>query len=435
MRLGSGEVPRIALGCDTMVALGEAARQGHTIFAKNSDRPPGECQPLVLVERAEHPPGTSVRCQYVEIGQVRETCRVLGSQPVWLWGFEHGVNEYGLAVGNETIFGREPAAATGLLGMDLVRLALERATRAEQALQILIDLIEEHGQGGSGFRELEFPYDNSFLVADPREAWILEAFGRTWAARRCRPTDAITNHITIGQDWDRLSPDAEDRARSLGFAATSPFDFAAAFRESEKIPPVMSEGRLRRSRGLLERARGDVTLATLREILRDHDASGARFVRGASPEEAAFHTICMHQGVARTAASIIAELDDHRRGPQMAWTSFGRPCAAVFFPVIAAGALPRAFRDGSDEPSDALWWVFERLATAVEDDPGASARVRESFDALEADLAAMWEGARPALESIVPGGDERPATEFMQDVAARVEAAARALLAACTTRR
>jgi hypothetical protein len=47
----------------------------------------------------------------------------------------------------------------------------------------------------------------------------------------------------------------------------------------------------------------------------------------------------------------------------------------------------------------------------------------------------MWEGARPALESIVPGGDERPATEFMQDVAARVEAAARALLAACTTRR
>jgi hypothetical protein len=33
--------------CDTMVAMGEAAGKGQTLFAKNSDRPPEECQPLV----------------------------------------------------------------------------------------------------------------------------------------------------------------------------------------------------------------------------------------------------------------------------------------------------------------------------------------------------------------------------------------------------
>jgi dipeptidase len=280
---------------------------------------------------------------------------VLGSRPIWLWGFEHGVNEHGLAIGNETIFGREPPAAVGLLGMDLVRLGLERAATAEQALAVLIDLIEAHGQGGSGFREFEFPYNNSFLIADPRQAWILEALGRTWTARRCHATDAITNHVTIGGDWERLSPGAGERARALGEPERTPFDFAAAFRDRENIPAAMSEGRLRRSRGLLANARGDVTAATLRRVLRDHDATGARFVRGARPEEEAFHTICMHEGVARTVASMIAELEEDRRGPQTAWISFGRPCASLFFPVVAAGVLPRALCEGTDAPSDALW--------------------------------------------------------------------------------
>jgi dipeptidase len=424
----------LAAGCDTMVALGEAALHGKTLFAKNSDRPPGECQPLLLVERARHSPGATARCQYIEIPQVAETFRVLGSRPVWLWGFEHGVNEHGLAIGNETIFGREPAAATGLLGMDLVRLGLERATSAEQALEVLVDLIEAHGQGGSGFREFEFPYDNSFLIADPREAWILEAFGRTWAARRCRATDSITNHITIGDDWERLSSGAAPRARSLGAPDRSRLDFAAAFRETEKVPPAMSEGRLRRSRGLLERARGEVTPAILRGILRDHDATGSRFVRGATPDQEAYHTLCMHEGVARTAASIIAELDAARRGPQTAWISFGRPCASAFFPVVAAGVLPAALVTGSDEPSEDLWWIFERLSRAVEDDAGRFRRVRETFDELEETLADEWRRARSTLEAIVPGGDERPATELMESVAARVESTARALLAACDQR-
>ena len=32
--------------CDTLVALGPYTRDGRTLFAKNSDRPPTECQPL-----------------------------------------------------------------------------------------------------------------------------------------------------------------------------------------------------------------------------------------------------------------------------------------------------------------------------------------------------------------------------------------------------
>lgn len=411
-----------------MVALGAATRRGRTLFAKNSDRPPGECQPLVLLDRAEHPPGSLVRCQYIEIPQARMTARVLGSRPVWLWGLEHGVNEHGVAIGNETVFGHEAPSEVGLLGMDLVRLALERAATARQAVEILIDLIETHGQGGSGFRGLEFPYNNAFLVADPTEAWILEALGRTWATRRCHATDAISNHVSIAADWDRLAPNAANRARELGRAVTEPLDFAATFRDRDTIPPVMSEGRLRRSRGLLAAARGQITRGTLREILRDHDATGRRFVPGARFEEEQYHTLCMHQGVSRTAASLIAELDPSRQGPQTAWASFGRPCASVFFPVIAAGELPRAFREGSDAPSECLWWTFEQLAARVEEDLAVADRVRKVFDELEEELENTWDCSAAEIHALGSNGDERIATEFMATIAARVEQVATGLL-------
>src|SRR5437016_3916116 len=48
--------------CDTMVALGPTTAGGHTLFAKNSDRPADECQPLVLQERRSHAPGAVAAC-------------------------------------------------------------------------------------------------------------------------------------------------------------------------------------------------------------------------------------------------------------------------------------------------------------------------------------------------------------------------------------
>jgi len=84
-------------GCDTLVAMAAATADRSVIFARNSDRLPDECQHLRAHPSREWAEGATVRCQYQALPQARPTHRVLGSQPFWLWGFEHGVNERGVA--------------------------------------------------------------------------------------------------------------------------------------------------------------------------------------------------------------------------------------------------------------------------------------------------------------------------------------------------
>src|SRR3990172_4530446 len=143
--------------CASLVAVGAETAAGVTLFAKNSDRKSGECQPLVQFPETMHPPRSVLRCTYVEIPQVAETYRVMGHSPFWLWGFEHGVNEHGVAIGNHTVFTRDPLAGEGLIGMDLVRLGLERAANARAAVDLLSGLIERYGQGGSGYADKQWP--------------------------------------------------------------------------------------------------------------------------------------------------------------------------------------------------------------------------------------------------------------------------------------
>ena len=111
--------------CDTMVALGNSTRSGNILFAKNSDRPVNEAQPLVLFEAADHAPGEELKCTYITIPQVEHTYRVMGSQPYWLWGFEHGMNEHKVVIGNEAVWSKEEEETeNGLIGMDLLRLEM-----------------------------------------------------------------------------------------------------------------------------------------------------------------------------------------------------------------------------------------------------------------------------------------------------------------------
>jgi len=126
--------------CDTFVASPRVTAGECMILAKNSDREPNEAQNITFVPAMTHPPKSILRCTYIDIPQVEHTHAVLLSRPYWMFGGEMGVNEYGVAIGNEAVFTKEPyhKKNNALLGMDILRIALERSISAKQAWNIII---------------------------------------------------------------------------------------------------------------------------------------------------------------------------------------------------------------------------------------------------------------------------------------------------------
>ena len=367
--------------CDTLVTV----LPDRVLFAKNSDRDPNEAQFLDWQPRREHPAGTRVRCTWIEIPQARTTHAVLLSRPYWMWGAEIGANEHAVAIGNEAVFTRGSVAATGLTGMDLLRLALERSDTAERAVEAIVDLLEAHGQGGGcGHENRAFRYHNSFLVADPRGAFVLETAGRRWQAERVTQAWSISNGFTlpgIGAESDRL------KTRISACHSRRPRTLAAAARACDV---------------------GDL-MSALRDH-GDHRAPQYRVLNGAMAAP------CMHAGglvaASQTTASWVSEL---RPGSARHWvTGTAAPCTGLFKPVRVCEPL-----DIGPQPTDradpaSLWWRHERLHRRVMRDP---ARLMPLFEAERDAVEAAWRAAPPEPAAAFAGADR-----LLEHWVARVEA-------------
>ena len=123
--------------CDTLGRIGEKV----SYFAKNSDRSPNEAQVLEY-HPARRGLSGDLQCTYIAIPEAAQTNAVLLSRPKWMWGAEMGVNEHGLCIGNEAVFTRGAYGKSGLTGMDLLRLALERCSTANEAAELILELLE-----------------------------------------------------------------------------------------------------------------------------------------------------------------------------------------------------------------------------------------------------------------------------------------------------
>lgn len=351
--------------CDTLIAAPEVTKNKTTIFAKNSDRPPNEAQHLAWFPAQTHSPGMKVQCTYLEIPQVRETHAVLLSKPFWMWGAEMGVNEHGLAIGNEAVFSKIPANKTpALLGMDLLRLALERAVTPKEAIGVIVDLLEEYGQGGNCEQKGELYYHNSFLIADHGETWVLETVDGHWASREVTPIYSISNILTIEDQWDESSVGFQDYTVKKKFAQSKEeINFSRNY--SDFLYTTFSDARRRcsRSRGLMESNSGNITVQTMASILRDHHVhpDPAAGIAGAD--------ICMHASfgpirVSQTTGSMIVSLEEGN--PLVFTTGTAAPCTGIFKPCWVDAPsqdqipLPQDYYDPKT-----TFWSHERLHREV----------------------------------------------------------------------
>lgn len=380
--------------CDTVFVDGLSSRRGHAFFAKNSDREPDEAQCVELLSGRRPEAGSRVRTTYLTLPEVAATHRVLLCRPFWMWGAEMGVNEHGVAIGNEAVFTRAPAESPALLGMDLVRLGLERAASAEAALDVITSLLEEHGQGGAaGYRNRRFRYDSSFIIADAGSGWVLETAGRAWVAKRVHGVRAISNSLTLRDDWDRASPGLSARARDWGLApGRGKLDFARTFAKPLLARAANAPGRRACLEGALAARSSEVELEDVLAALRSH----GRLDRPDRATRALRATVCAHAGPlptrasSQTTGSLVVELG----AEALAWvTGTSAPCLSVFRPLWPAGDEALRTRTPSARFDPAVtWWrheVMHRLALGQL--TGTLARLGQERDAVERRFAmAAW---------------------------------------------
>lgn len=158
-----------------------------------------------------------------QIPQVPKTYSVVGN-----------MNEHQVAITESTFGGRsELVDTTGIMDYgSLIYIALQRATTAREAIQIMTDLVKEHGYYSSG---------ESFSIADKNEAWVMEMIGKgtgnkgaVWVAIRI-PDDCISAHANQARiqqipfdDKENClySPDVVSFAREKGYFKGKDKDFS-----------------------------------------------------------------------------------------------------------------------------------------------------------------------------------------------------------------
>ena len=371
--------------CDTLVALPPATANRSVIFAKSADCEVNEANALVRIPRSQQIAGESVRITHLVIPQAPETHEILLTKAFWTYGCEVGVNEYGLAMGEEAVFTTEAGRETkdGVIGPDLMRLALERCRNCKEAIDFMTGTLERYGQGGNCEMKGNSHFDSSFLMADTSEAYVLETAGRQWAVKKLDRVGSISNLLTIRTDWNRCS------AQKSG----AKFDWAGSFALPEVPPTLGSPQRVAITYKGLADASGAITVETAFGIMRHHSD-------GYHPATADAHrNVCVHAGPQENRwwqadGVMVTECD---ADGVIVWvTGTSGTCVSIFKPVFLGMPLPDIGPVPTEHVNlDSLWWKHEllhRRAMAAFDE--VVPEIRRDFDVLERDFLAQAPAVR-----------------------------------------
>jgi dipeptidase len=225
---------------------------GHAWLAGYGDEPSSHW--LEICPHTVHQPGTSFAAgvgkgadlpgQRIDLPQASETFRHLRVSYSYYKGVpapitNGGLNEHGVAVrdvwspSRTELIDMTPKDQRGLNYSDLARICLERARSARHGVELMGELIAQHGEASYG--------GNSHLIADSSEAWVVIQFAGgkgLWAAERLG-ADSIRasrpgyiHEIPVNEPghMDYLySPNLLSFAREMGWYNGGPFDVNAVY--------------------------------------------------------------------------------------------------------------------------------------------------------------------------------------------------------------
>jgi secernin len=327
--------------CDTYVSLNTWSKDRSVIFGKNSDRLDSEIQLITYVPRKMYSSGEEVKCTHISIPQVSETAAILLSQPYWMWGAEIGANEYNVVIGNESVQTREPLKNNGLLGMDLLRLGLERGKTARDALNIMTRLLEKYSQGGS-HSLTGYNYHNSFLIADTEEAYVLETAGDWWIAEIVKDYRSISNHISIKGKGDMRREGIIQHAVEQGYCRD---DNDFSFRNTFSLIPLPDEFPITDRDGCslhqLSTNKGKLTVPMMINFLREHEVG-----------------ICRHTRKDQSVGSQVSLLRKNNKKSIHWFTGSTIPCLSIYKPYIFPSGEQKVMEPGPYSSINQDWfWV------------------------------------------------------------------------------
>ena len=203
------------------------AADSHALYGALYHTPGGKHKSGAMLPVYEWDTGRYLR----DIPQVKETWSTIGN-----------MNEHSLIIGETTYGGRrELEDSTGRMDYgSLIYITLQRAKTAREAIGVIAELADTYGYASSG---------ESFSIADPDEAWIMELIGKgfkddgkggnarkgiVWVARRI-PDGYVSAHAnqaritTFPKDDPEnclYSPDVISFAREMGYYNGPDADFS-----------------------------------------------------------------------------------------------------------------------------------------------------------------------------------------------------------------
>jgi secernin len=328
-------------------------------LAKNSLRNPREALATTIVPR-ESSGGSAV----LERGFGYAIAVPEGGSSV-----ELGINERGVAIGTHAVASKHPTSKEGLRNDELVRGVLAGSVDAKAAVEAICAAIEGGEQAGIPLRRGGRGLSCSFMVSDPREAYLVETAGRKWAWKPIVDAVGISGSYSIDLDYKRLdagtrkqiSP-VNERAACSDEADPGRKGNKESWRELVEARHGFSFSRRRAPKAQGEdfaaTAAGRIDATSLFGFLRSHGkADGPAVGRlGAGA--------CEHGGFARRAVTGSFAL----RFPQKAgsgllailWlTGTPYPCLSLFKPILLldSGFLPlwTTYPFGEMEAGFAYW--------------------------------------------------------------------------------